>query len=54
MEHIILGVDPGTLILGYSLISVSAQGEVQLLDMDVLYLKREPDYNRRMRNYGIS
>lgn len=49
MEHIILGVDPGTLILGYSLISVSAQGEVQLLDMDVLYLKREPDYNRRIR-----
>lgn len=49
MERIILGVDPGTLILGYSLLEVSQEGAPRLLDMDVLYLKKEPDYNLRIR-----
>ncbi|MBR1793044.1 MAG: crossover junction endodeoxyribonuclease RuvC, partial [Bacteroidales bacterium] len=43
----ILGVDPGTLILGYSLLQTEPQPQV--LAMDVLYLKRIDDYNQRIR-----
>ena len=50
---LILGIDPGTLILGYSLIDTGTpaqplavpRGEV----MDVLYLKRMPDLHLRLR-----
>lgn len=49
MEQIILGVDPGTLILGYSILKVDDGKRPEILTMDVLYLKREPDYNLRIR-----
>lgn len=48
MEKIILGIDPGTQILGYSLLSVE-EGQPRLLLMDVLYLKRMPDMHLRLR-----
>ncbi|MCQ2297629.1 MAG: crossover junction endodeoxyribonuclease RuvC [Bacteroidales bacterium] len=48
MEKIILGVDPGTLILGYSILSIE-EGTPHLLAMDVLYLKKIADYNLRIR-----
>lgn len=48
MDHIILGVDPGTLILGYSILSIENE-QPRLLAMDVLYLKKIADYNLRIR-----
>lgn len=48
MDRVILGVDPGTLILGYSILSVE-DDKPHLQAMDVLYLKRIEDYNLRIR-----
>lgn len=48
MEKIILGIDPGTQILGYSLLK-EEDGQLELMLMDVLYLKRIPDFNMRIR-----
>jgi len=45
---LILGIDPGTLILGYSLIETSA-ATPQLVAMDVLYLKKIGDFHLRIR-----
>lgn len=50
---LILGIDPGTLILGYSLLdtgTADAPLSVPRVEvMDVLYLKRIPDFHIRMR-----
>lgn len=47
---IILGIDPGTQILGYSLLEVNdSTGRFQILAMDVLYLRNIPDFNLRIR-----
>lgn len=59
---IILGIDPGTQILGYSLLEVDDSSVVprslvvsksrslpRILALDVLYLKRIPDFNQRIR-----
>lgn len=48
MDNIILGIDPGTQILGYSLLEVR-DGKPNLILMDVLYLKKIQDYNLRIR-----
>ena len=48
MEQIILGVDPGTLILGYSILKIE-NTKPELVTMDVLYLKRIADYNLRIK-----
>lgn len=48
MEQIILGVDPGTLILGYSILRVT-DNKPSVEAMDVLYLKNIDDYNLRIR-----
>lgn len=48
MDNIILGIDPGTQILGYSLLQVE-EGKPKLILMDVLYLKKIPEYNLRIR-----
>lgn len=48
MEKIILGIDPGTQILGYSLLK-EEEGHLELMLMDVLYLKRIPEFNIRIR-----
>ena len=45
---LILGIDPGTQILGYSLLD-NEGGQTRILAMDVLYLKRLPDFNQRIR-----
>ena len=45
---LILGIDPGTQILGYSLLDTEG-GEFKIVAMDVLYLKRLPDFNQRIR-----
>ena len=61
---IILGIDPGTLILGYALLEVAdsqqpiannqqptanSQQQATILAMDVLYLKKIADFNLRIR-----
>lgn len=49
MEKIIIGIDPGTQILGYSLLAAEeAQRTPRLLVMDVLYLKKIGDPKRRL------
>lgn len=48
MDNLILGIDPGTQILGYSLLEVQ-DGKPKLVLMDVLYLKKIPDFSLRMR-----
>ena len=45
---LILGIDPGTQILGYSLLDTS-EGRPVILAMDVLYLKKIADFNLRIR-----
>lgn len=45
---LILGIDPGTQILGYSLLDTEGD-ELRILAMDVLYLKKLPDFNQRIR-----
>ena len=40
---LILGIDPGTRILGYSLLNTDG-GQLQLVAMDVLYLRNIPDF----------
>ena len=45
---LILGFDPGTRILGYSLLDTEG-GRLSILAMDVLYLRNIPDFNQRIR-----
>ena len=45
---LILGIDPGTRILGYSLLDTD-EGTPKILAMDVLYLKNIPDFKDRIR-----
>ena len=45
---LILGIDPGTRILGYSLLDTE-DGCLSILAMDVLYLRNIPDFNQRIR-----
>ena len=45
----IIGIDPGTNLLGFGVIDV-VRGEPVLVDMDVLDLRKEADaYGRRQR-----
>jgi crossover junction endodeoxyribonuclease RuvC len=44
---LILGIDPGTQILGYSLLETGE--EIRIVAMDVLYLKKIEDFNLRIR-----
>ena len=45
---LILGIDPGTRILGYSLLDTEG-GSFRIEAMDVLYLRQIPDFNLRIR-----
>lgn len=45
--QIILGIDPGTIIMGYGLIAVNGQ-KLQLLHMDVLKLNAKKDQHTRL------
>ena len=44
---IILGIDPGTVVMGYAIISATGSS-CTLLEMDVLNLKREADIYKRL------
>lgn len=47
-EQVILGIDPGTLFMGYGLIAVR-KNTVRLLEMGTLRLAREKDHAERLR-----
>jgi crossover junction endodeoxyribonuclease RuvC len=45
--HIILGIDPGTLVMGYGLIAVD-KNKISLVEMGVLQLARKQDHAERL------
>ncbi len=45
--HIILGIDPGTLVMGYGLIAID-KNNVSLLEMGVLQLAKNKDHAERL------
>jgi crossover junction endodeoxyribonuclease RuvC len=47
-QKIILGIDPGTLVMGYSLIQVSGQ-KMQLMEMSILKLNARKDNYERLQ-----
>ena len=46
---LILGIDPGTRILGYSLLETDDPSSLKIVAMDVLYLRNIPDFGQRIR-----
>jgi len=46
-SHVILGIDPGTVIMGYAVVSIN-EGKIELLKMDVLKLVSHKDAYRRL------
>ena len=46
---LILGIDPGSQILGYSLLRVNEASAITIEEMDVLYLKRTADFDERIK-----
>ncbi len=52
-SHIILGVDPGTVVMGYGIIAVKGE-KIELVTMDVLKMSsREDGYDRLKKIYTI-
>jgi crossover junction endodeoxyribonuclease RuvC len=47
-SKIILGIDPGTVVMGYGLIKITGQ-QLQLVDMDVLKLAKYKDVYERLQ-----
>ncbi len=45
--HIILGIDPGTLVMGYGLIAVD-KNSISLVEMGVLQLSKHKDHAQRL------
>lgn len=50
---LILGIDPGTQILGYSILDTEGTTP-RIVAMDVLYLKKIPEFNLRIRQIFLS
>ena len=46
---LILGIDPGSQILGYSLLRINEASALTIEEMDVLYLKRTADFDERIK-----
>ncbi len=46
-SQIILGIDPGTIVMGYGLIAVS-RSEVKLVEMGILKLSSKDDHSERL------
>jgi crossover junction endodeoxyribonuclease RuvC len=47
-EQVILGIDPGTSVLGYSIIAIKGKN-ITLLDMDILKLNSKEDLSTKMK-----
>lgn len=52
-RNVILGIDPGTLLMGYALMEVTA-GKPQLLMMDVLKLSPQKDAYERLQRIHLT
>lgn len=48
-SKIILGIDPGTIVMGYGLISISGK-DIQLIEMGVLKLSAKADAYEKLQN----
>lgn len=46
--HIILGIDPGTLVMGYGLIAID-KGNIRLIEMGVLHLSKYKNHPERLQ-----
>jgi crossover junction endodeoxyribonuclease RuvC len=47
-DRVILGIDPGTTIMGYGLIHIEAK-EMKLITLDVLYLNKLPNHPLKLK-----
>lgn len=47
-NQVILGIDPGTLVMGYGLIS-AGKSNISLIEMGVLQLSKHEDHSERLR-----
>ncbi|MBQ7735903.1 MAG: crossover junction endodeoxyribonuclease RuvC [Bacteroidales bacterium] len=47
-DHIILGIDPGTNIMGYSLLKTHARNS-EIITLDVINLKKQPDQSAKLK-----
>ena len=47
-DRVILGIDPGTTIMGYGLIHIKAK-EMKLITLDVLYLNKLPNHPLKLK-----
>lgn len=48
MASIILGIDPGTLVMGFGLISID-KSNLSLIEMGVLHLSKHKDHGKRLQ-----
>ncbi|HIO16749.1 MAG TPA: crossover junction endodeoxyribonuclease RuvC [Flavobacteriales bacterium] len=48
-ERIILGIDPGTTIMGYGIIRVTGKSSVEMIEMGALHLSKYPDHALKLK-----
>ncbi len=48
-ERIILGIDPGTTIMGYGIIRVTGKSELEMIEMGALHLSKYPDHALKLK-----
>ena len=49
-DKIILGIDPGTIVMGYGIISVK-QNKISLLAMGAIHLNKYGDHTIRLKKF---
>ena len=53
-ERIILGIVPGTTIMGYGIIRVTGKSELDMIEMGALHLAKYPDHAVKLKNLLIN
>ena len=48
-ERVILGIDPGTTIMGYGLIRTQGKSKVELIEMGALHLGKIKDHALKLK-----
>jgi crossover junction endodeoxyribonuclease RuvC len=48
-DKIILGIDPGTTIMGYGIIRVKGKSEIEMIEMGALHLSKYPDHALKLK-----
>ena len=48
-ETIILGIDPGTTIMGFGIIKTNGKSKVQMLEMGALHLSKYKDHALKLK-----